>query len=392
MILYTLIALTSGVLIGSFLKPSNWKSLPNWLFVCSLLFVLIVATQFIRASGGPSWNIAPEYWAQFGAFVGGILLAATLVYQFYTFKKQKEQSELQFRKTQLQSRFYEMIKYHRENVLEFKHVLPDKEKQTTVEGRKVFVEIYKQFLELHEFVSDKNRLARHNIHSVSKLFSGTDSETISQIRKQIGASEDHQGDIKVTKFAWIDISYHILFFGLAGERERSALLTLNRYNHEFLDEIFDELENKNASYDKRDKGFIKYNGGHLHRLGHYYRHLFQTVKLIDQTEDLTYEEKYAYVKNLRAQLSTYEQIMLYIDSISGLGNQWEFGDEKNYFITKYNLIQNIPVRMLPFEIIPTLFYGFVPFEDLDWGKDQQNTRKQFLKRIMPGEDLSFLDK
>jgi len=387
MTVYILIALIGGVLVGAFLKPSNWKSFPNWLLVGSFLFVLIVAAQFLRASGGPSFDISPEYWAQFGAFVGGILLATTLVYQFYIFKKQKEQSEAQFRKTQLQSRFYEMIKYHRENVLEFKHILPDKEKETTVEGRKVFVEIYKQFLDLHEFVSDKKRLTRHNIQSVSKLFSGTDLETISQIRKQIGASEDHQGDIKVTKFAWIDISYHILFFGLGGERERSALLTLNRYNHEFLDEIFDELENKNASYDKRDKGFIKYYGGHLHRLGHYYRHLFQTVKLIDQTKDLTYKEKYAYVKNLRAQLSTYEQITLYIDSISGLGNQWEFGDEKNYFITKYNLIQNIPIHMLPFEIIPTLFYQHIPFEDLNWKKYQFDARKSYLKKIMPWENF-----
>ena len=99
--------------------------------------------------------------------------------------------------------------------------------------------------------------------------------------------------------------------------------------------------------------FVKYYGGHQHRLGHYFRHLFQSYKYLNYHNDLTEKDKYFYGKTLRAQLSTYEQALLFINSVSSLGMKWEFTPETDLLkakenkqnsklITRYNLIKNLP--------------------------------------------------
>ncbi|KEQ31648.1 hypothetical protein N180_15530 [Pedobacter antarcticus 4BY] len=105
--------------------------------------------------------------------------------------------------------------------------------------------------------------------------------------------------------------------------------------------------------------YMKYYGGHQHRLGHYFRHLFQTYKYLHYHPNLNMKEKYFYGKTLRAQLSTYEQALLFINSISTVGMKWELLAEykeksgmnlerifklrrDNHLITRYNLIKNLP--------------------------------------------------
>jgi hypothetical protein len=101
-------------------------------------------------------------------------------------------------------------------------------------------------------------------------------------------------------------------------------------------------------------------------LGHYYRHLFQTVKYINgQPKELfPYKEKYNYIKTLRAQLGNYEQALLLYNSISPLGEPWELDssitDENLKLITKYNLLKNIPPDFTgsinPKDYYPNIFY------------------------------------
>lgn len=97
--------------------------------------------------------------------------------------------------------------------------------------------------------------------------------------------------------------------------------------------------------------FEKYYNGHQHRLGHYFRHLFQSYKYLNNQNDLTSEENYFFGKTLRAQLSTYEQAILFFNSISSIGMKWEYTPDHNSdnrdsdkykLITRYNLIKNLP--------------------------------------------------
>jgi hypothetical protein len=115
----------------------------------------------------------------------------------------------------------------------------------------------------------------------------------------------------------------------------------------------------------------KYYGGHQHRLGHYFRHLYQSFKYLDQNELLNESQKRFYGKTFRAQLSTYEQALLFINSITSLGMNWEFTyvPEKSAItspyaglITNYNLIKNLPGTHL-FKIKYRTYYPHVDFEN-----------------------------
>lgn len=83
--------------------------------------------------------------------------------------------------------------------------------------------------------------------------------------------------------------------------------------------------------------------GHILSLNHYYRHLFQMVKIIANYKEsiVKKEEKRKYLRMLRAQLTNFEQLMLFYNWLSGYGCDWE--NEKNHFFTTFRMIHNIVI-------------------------------------------------
>lgn len=83
--------------------------------------------------------------------------------------------------------------------------------------------------------------------------------------------------------------------------------------------------------------------GHIFGLNHYYRHLFQMVKIIANYKEsiVKKEEKRKYLRMLRAQLTNFEQLMLFYNWLSGYGYDWE--NEKNHFFTTFRMIHNIVI-------------------------------------------------
>lgn len=78
-------------------------------------------------------------------------------------------------------------------------------------------------------------------------------------------------------------------------------------------------------------------------LGHYFRHIYQIVCFVDGQKNMKPEEKYAYVKMLRAQLSDYEQILFYYNAISSMGRPWiEPSHDGLSLLTRYRMIKNLP--------------------------------------------------
>jgi len=135
-----------------------------------------------------------------------------------------------------------------------------------------------------------------------------------------------------------------------------------------------------------EKKYFRYYGGHQFKLGHYYRHLYQSVKYIDGQKNLSYSEKYEYLKTLRAQLSTPEQYLLFFNTISSLGRPWEF-DQINsktplknfncYLITKYNFIKNVPDTYFINLIEMKKYYPLVHFEFDDLTEERIMLQKRF---------------
>jgi hypothetical protein len=341
------------------------------------------------------WNSKIEFekTGQIGDFIGGvvgtIISAAGFYFLYLTFNEQRKS----FEKERLESKFFDLIKLHRDNVVELSFdgtQLSEDDDSLFIEkriynGKSVFKVIFNQFIicknELNPFMRRK------------KMF-------LPEYEKELLENpiiKKHK--INITVLAKIDICYSIVFYGLGSE----GLLILRnnfskKYKENFIDDILRFLSLKPANDDnilkkwmivsnkntrgKRNKlvegiynwrktknidkdsdftetinnyhnRYIKYYGGHQFRLGHYYRHLFQVIKYINKQLNIDFETKYEYVKILRAQLSTYEQAVLFLNSLSKMGSVWELNPEideklkgfnkKDFeLITKYNLIKNVP--------------------------------------------------
>lgn len=84
-------------------------------------------------------------------------------------------------------------------------------------------------------------------------------------------------------------------------------------------------------------------------LGHYYRHLYQTVMMLADERVLSEKEKYAYAKQLRAHLNDDEQLLLYYNAMSEIGADWFYTKHRNISspkkmcpMARFRMIKNIP--------------------------------------------------
>ncbi|OVE75059.1 hypothetical protein BVX95_00365 [archaeon D22] len=100
--------------------------------------------------------------------------------------------------------------------------------------------------------------------------------------------------------------------------------------------------------------------GHNTTLGHYFRNIYHLLKEVDSYShgNLNLHEKYQLVKHLRTQMSTYEQVILYFNSLSVYGRPLK---EEGY-IEKYKLVKNIPFPLVEFAGDIKGNYGDVEFE------------------------------
>ncbi|UPT71564.1 MAG: putative phage abortive infection protein [Flavobacterium sp. JAD_PAG50586_2] len=366
-----------------------------------------------------------------GDTVGGILnpifaVPATILtfLAFWVQYKANEQQKLDLKDQRIreligrfEDRFFEMINIHRENVNQINYTKYDAEngKMSTSENRKVYKLIFQEFNEcLFEVRRFSNSVNPYDyLHPVHKL-------KLQSLINKINPKLD------IIEFLTIDIAYSIVFYGLSEEGENILrVLFQNKYNNTYYYKLikymqlkpkrerkilfkrWEELHtlthenrililNQLYNYNKGknpvkeiteeaenyliEKKYSKYYGGHQHRLSHYFRHLFQCYKYLSNQTLIDRTDKYFYGKILRAQISTYEQALIFINSITNLGMEWEYtskydnlenlhGDEliqkqKEFkFITNYQLIKNLPGSH-QMGIKYNIYYPEVKFESL----------------------------
>lgn len=398
-----------------------YKSLDNdkkILFWGVLLSVIITLLFIIKLCFNGFWiwgnELKMDVTGQFGDFIGGVVgtifsglgfyfLYVTLVEQRTAINNQ----QAAFEKERFDSKFYELLKMHRENVSEFKfdtRVLNEEERKWQIvvtENKGVLIGIYNQFVQCQ--------------NELKFFFKGTTRTYNSNYLKQI--SHLNLSNDYLNLMAKIDICYSIVFYGVGAE----GLIILQKlfrekYKQQMIDNILRYISLKPANDDailskwlsipkgaskskkilitneifetrKKTLGrtqdflyisenyhnrYIKYYGGHQFRLGHYYRHLFQIVNFVNSQSKLPYKLKYDYIRTLRAQLSTHEQMLLFLNSLASMGRIWEINFEQlsdlnDYspddfkLITKYNLIKNIPGEEI-FGIPFKMFYPYVEYE------------------------------
>jgi len=297
-------------------------------------------------------------WANLGVFksneigdtIGGImgpavgLIGATLTFlafwtQYDANLSQRRQIDIQDRRARLdafESKFYTMLSIHRDNV--------DSMDINDVEGGKVFLHLMDEL----RFIYWTIRFFYREIFLKATPKSLLTDEEIYQV------------------------AYLSFFFGV-GEKSTPLVIDLGGIHLEgFIKDVHSYIKEMREDNDKKKlqaytvktdnnltlewKRVHTLAVGHLRRLSHYIRHLFQTVKFVDDQSDelLPPYAKYDYITNLRAQLSTYEQLLLYYNALSVLGEPW-LTIEKNKtesYLVKYCMIKSIPINSANFYLKP----------------------------------------
>ena len=376
------------------------------------------------------WNDGPIEFAetgQVGDFIGGIVgtifSGAGLYFLYLTLNEQR----IAVSNERFESKFFDLIKLHRDNVSELEYSQFGESGKETANGRKVFRLIFNEFLECLKEV--RNYAATKNADDYIRP---KYSEKLKKILMQVSPKID------LYQIITIDIAFCIVYYGL-GEEGEVVLKRLfaKKYADPFYHRLINYLQMKpkrskkrfeefekwrkfkslslerrmeisNELYDKRrgdasqsytsdaiyyrtTRIGVKYYGGHQFRLGHYFRHLFQSYKYLNNHPDLSTKEKYFYGKILRAQLSTYEQALLFIDSLSSLGFKWDIlpeyesrenlSDEQfklhikeHRLITKFNLIKNLPGN----RILDIKYKDYYP--DVQFESDDMDLMTRYLKK------------
>jgi len=296
---------------------SKW-SWRYWLalFLALLGFILMLLFAIHPTFNDFSWRLNSTLASEYGQFTGGLIASLFSLAGFFLLFETLIRQQLLFDKQQTELRFFELLKLHRENVAEMRHKVPTKH-NVTEEGRRVFLEIRKQF-------GDILKEVRYNC-------------------------QEHFIEQEI-----IDISYLSLFFGFGKDSRGMLDFKLKAYDdrRHHLETALDSLGKRKA----KDCNNVEF-GGHQSRLGHYNRHLYQTVRYIDSRGSLTTQEKYDYIKTLRAQLSTEELVVFFFNSLSQFGDKWraKLGDKHENLVLRYKFIKNIP-KGYTFSVDPKKYY------------------------------------
>lgn len=252
-----------------------------------LLFPAFHESDSITASGS----------GLFGDFVGGYigtmvaLLSVLLFYRALGLQREGSAQE------HFEARFFEMVKMHRDNVSALALGRDDA-------GSKIFVLLVREFREAWKVV------------------------------EQVAASRS----LRPTRSDLLLISYNVLLYGVGPNSTRMLRNSLKKFDSEFARDLEASLENPETRKSVKSSRHFRFKpfGGHLSRLGHYYRHLFQAVDYAHKHAPAG--TSYGYVKLLRAQLTTHEQAMLLLNSLTPIGQRWWFDN----YIQQYKLVKNIP--------------------------------------------------
>ena len=279
-----------------------------------------------------------------GDLFGGIfnpliaISAALLTFlAFYVQYKANDDVRKQFKIQQFESQLYEMLKLHRANIDEM-------DINNKLVGRKCFVRMFYEFKYIY--------LSLFNLHKAHNV----------------------NFNWNFNKEEFCNISYLVFFYGIGSISNRVVLKRLDEKYHPLTLLLIDYLEEgavnewNNSANDYVEIAIDNEDGqtvfvfemfyypfdGHNSRLGHYFRHLYQTVSFVVNSDVINERStQYKYLKLLRAQLSNHEQLLLYYNSLTKFGNGWL----ENKFFTDYKMIKNIPLDFADFGVLPGELLG-----------------------------------
>ncbi len=313
------------------------KLQPHWILWSSVLFVIAILFFPYLFSNNKLVHL-DENAHNIGDALGGIMtpfiaiVAAGLTFvAFWVQYEANQQQREDIKRERFESRFYEMLRLHRDNVSEM-------EIGENSKGRKALMRMFFEF----KYVYFAYELWHNQRVHMGKI------------------------DTPLSKEILLSISYRTFFHGINDIDDTNFLTIYKASDKDLYRAVKIFLKGEQEKFDKEeDGGLISYDledetysykvnfayrpfGGHESKLGHYFRHLYQMVIFVEEnTREYSHEERKSYMKLIRAQLSEHEQLLLYYNAFS-YGEKWFL----NGLLADWRLIKNIPNNHTQFGITP----------------------------------------
>lgn len=348
------------------------KRISKVLILIGGIICIVIGVVFLKKLPIPSNfdnTIKPEIWGQFGDIIGGVVGTIFSLVGIFLLIETLRGGE----RAQIESKIFELIKFHRENINEITNDFEG--------GRLLFKKIVEEIEIIYKKVNDC----------------------------ECKMKDENEIDYSFEDKDKLNVAYLIAFFGLNLEKNQALKAKVCSFTDcnnlmekalECIPELKNDLKDTNENYN--------IHIGYQFVLGHYYRHLYQTVTYVNSLKTFNYQEKYFYIKTLRAHLSTYEQILFFYNSVSSLGMVWELEpqpkkklnlfykilyallkyfpgyyikkkfDIENYnkkLITKYNIIKNIPDGFSA--IYASKIYPNVEYEGMCKSEEKEKHEKYY---------------
>ena len=332
--------------INSKLRRTVWfYSNMYWLFVGVIILFILNGTLTLLIK---DWSDRGTFGDQFGAvnaLFSGLAFAGliiTILLQRRDLRLQRKDLRMQRKELQLnrqemeaqtaefakqnatllkqtfETTFFHMLELHKQNVQEIN--------VQGIKGRDSMVMLIDTLNKLYYSVYQ-------GLDEIKKSKGEGKEELVSAYEIVKNWKQENQNDFSI-KYA-----YGLFFYG-------------ETFHLSYIKESDSRIVENGVTYYKGDQIVENYGKfvGNVYKLqgfssvlGHYYRHIYQTVCFVDSQDDLTDEVKYSYVKMLRAQLSDYEQVLFYYNAMSSMGYPWiQANDNELPLIIKYRMIKNIP--------------------------------------------------
>ncbi|WP_158860984.1 putative phage abortive infection protein [Lunatibacter salilacus] len=315
-----------------------WSITTFAVLLCGVVIALIFG--FIKSdSVGHLGSLGDALGGTTAPILGSLAIVVTFL-AFWIQYEANQEIRRDIRLDRFENKFYELLRLHQYNV-------DSLEVSGKFKGRKAFEKMHEELRYLFYFVE----------------------------RELNSWNEINERKLNYDKSNLMDLAYTIFFFGLQETRNNKFYIK-NNLHTPFAAKVIMELNKlKNRSKNEKKDGFTKFKleeindvtwkpsyipfQGHVSKLGHYYRHLYQLFKFIcsNPTLENNKELTYSYVKIVRAQLSNHEQALIYFNSFFNAGKIWwqesdpnlknEKGERLSYFLD-YGIIKNLPFHLTKF--------------------------------------------
>lgn len=310
-----------------------------------ILFIFIVVVVYVgidlRVLTGYSKFFDKDYIDAYGSLIGGLAGAIGIYYLYNTLRSQNESQQL----SSFENRYIQMITFHR-----------DMTKELRIENTTEFVNAKTDGSAACSMVLTMVDQARTIVASFIK---DKEVKELYKNEKEYNADCELWGKDNLLLRNEINIAYLITFIGVSSiNMPLLKSILKKRYSDDFSNSIVDRfqliLKGEHNDIEKNDpvgraedkmKDEKKYTGIQ-DVLGNYFRLLYNTIGYLHEQKWIDKEDRYTYAKMLRCQLTDNEEVLLFYNSLSDFGMDWEYnGDKDKRLITEYQLIKNIAIHI-----------------------------------------------